>query len=176
MRKKCKRRPYQPKGRHDTVLVDTIMSSSREDVQQEDLDLLVTPALAQLVAIEDFGTITVEGFVLLNESNCLVYSLARLLWQGARGDDSVKAELNRICQEAVDKAEASAEVLAEIGEGFKVAKELRATTEQMAVMKAAIHAMETLSPLANRGTFFRAMKEAERMVDSAVRGPSKRAA
>ena len=175
--KRGKRRPYTPKNSASgSVLLDTIMSSSREDVQKEDLELLITPALAQLVSMEDFGTITVEGFVLLNEANCLVYCLAKLLFEGARCDDVVKVQLHGICQDAVDKAEAASEALADMAERFKQVNELRATPEQMSVIKDAIHVMPKLTPLANRGTFFKAMKDAQRMVDQAVGAPNGKSA
>ena len=152
------------------------MSSSREDVQPQDLDLVITPAFAQLVSMEDYGTITIEGFVLLNEANCLVYCLARLIFEGARCDDVVKAYLHSICQDAVDKALAASEALADMAERFKQVNELRATPEQMFVIKDAIHVMPKLTPLANRGTFFNAMKDAQRMVDQAVGAPSGKSA
>lgn len=174
MRKASKRRPYQPKN-PGTTLVDTIMAASREDVQQEDLDLLITPALAQLVSIEDFGTITAEGFVLLNEANCLVYALAKLLFEGSRCDHVVKVKLHGLCQEAVDKAEAAASVLADMAERFKQSQDqekgIAATVEDLSVIKAAVHMMPTLSSLANRGAFFKAMKDAQHMIDLALEVP-----
>ena len=175
--KRGKRRPYTPKhSASGSVLLDTIMSSSREDIQPQDLDLVITPAFAQLVSMEDYGTITIEGFVLLNEANCLVYCLARLIFEGARCDDVVKVQLHGICQDAVDKAEAASEALADMAERFKQVNELRATPEQMSVIKDAIHVMPKLTPLANRGTFFKSMKDAQRMVDQAVGAPSGKSA
>lgn len=168
MRKSCKRRPYQPKAGFDSVLVDAITAANREDIEAADLDILITPSLAQIDAIDRFGTITVEGFVLLNEANCTIYCLARLLWQGARCDATVKIELHRICQEAVTKAEEASEGMALMAERFKQDKELRATADEMEKIKASIHMMETLRPLANRGALFAAMREAKGMIEKAA--------
>lgn len=169
MNKKKRDKKFDPqkaarlRSRSAVVHTYTLEAANRQPLEESEIDSIMMPVLGSLDALQ-FGELDTDGFVILNEANCIAWSMGRVVLQdgGATpGNLSIATTLK-------EHSERAAEALTAIGERFKKTDRFGTTATELQDVRDAMSWYRRMLEVLDSGHVMRAMREGAQMVNDAI--------
>lgn len=175
--KKKRDKKFDPKkaarlrARGDVVHTFTLEAANRLPLEESEIDTIMMPVLGSLDALQ-FGELDTEGFVILNEANCIAWSMGRIVLQ----DGGATPGNLSIAMSLKEHSERAAEALTAIGERYKKTDRFGTSATELQDVRDAMSWYRRLLEVLDSGQVMRAMKEGAQMVNDAIHNGGRRLA
>lgn len=169
MSKKKRDKKFDPnkaarqRARAAVVHTFTLEAANRQPLEEGEIDTIMMPVLGSLDALQ-FGELDTEGFVILNEANCIAWSMGRVVLQ----DGGATPGNMSIAMSLKEHSERAAEALTAIGERFKKTDRFGTTATELQDVRDAMSWYRRMLEVLDSGHVMRAMKEGAQMVNDAI--------
>ena len=145
----------------------TLYGASRGDLEQEDINLLLTKTYATIERLAK-ADIDDDDFIALNEANVAAFCLGSALYH-ALTDAGAKAQIAK----SQDVFEGAANALASMGERKVRMCKYRATGDELNAIRESLAWYSEMLPIANRGIVLKSLIRADQMITSKLKNNQK---
>lgn len=158
-------------SRSKVVHTFTLEAANNKPLSDTEIDRILMPVLGAMDALQ-FGELTSDGFIDLNEANCIAWNMGRVVLQDG-GQTPGNVEVAMALKNASEKA---ATALEHVGTRFVEKDRFIATGDELQDVRDSIAWYRRLLEVLDSGQVIRAMKDGAQMVSEAINNGGRRIA